>query len=327
MVNDLLDMAKVEAGKIDFRPGTVEVARVFGALRGMMRPLIQNEQVNLNFEDPPADLILHTDEGKVNQILRNLISNAIKFTEQGEVFIRAWTEEDSVFFAVTDTGIGIAANHQESIFREFSQVENPLQARVRGTGLGLPLSRRLAELLGGTLTCTSKEGVGSTFVLQLPLLGAHRPGEPVSTETAMSSSLYSIPAYEGTHRGTILVVDDEVVARYLAKQLFRGSQYLITEAANGVEGFERARFDRPDLILLDLAMPHRSGFDLLDDLKSDPATKDIPVVLNTSATLTAADLERLDGQYVAILSKQPGDRSQAYGVIRNILGEPELFAK
>jgi signal transduction histidine kinase len=168
MVNDLLDIAKVEAGKIDLRMGTVEVAKLFGGLRGMMRPLTHGESVSLVFEDAPEDLLIVSDEGKISQILRNLISNALKFTEHGEVRVGVSCEKSQLTFAVSDTGIGIAPDDQERIFREFAQIESPVQRRVRGTGLGLPLSRKLAELIGGTLTVSSALGAGSTFRLTIP---------------------------------------------------------------------------------------------------------------------------------------------------------------
>ena len=169
-MNDLLDLAKVEAGKTVVQPVDFEVEQLFGALRGMLRPLLLNQSVSLVFEDA-ADLPpLHTDEAKVSQILRNLISNALKFTERGEVRVSVWMDDRSgtITFIVADTGIGIAPEDQERIFEEFSQLEHRLQRRVRGTGLGLPLARRLAELLGGTLLVTSEPGIGSTFSVSLP---------------------------------------------------------------------------------------------------------------------------------------------------------------
>ena len=153
LVNDLLDLAKVEAGKTVVRPAEFSVENLFGALRGMLRPLLLNQSVSLVFEDATALPPLYTDEGKVSQILRNLISNALKFTERGEVRVtagRAGCGRVRSRFSVADTGIGIAPQDQARIFEEFTQLEHRLQSQVRGTGLGLPLSRRLAELLGGT---------------------------------------------------------------------------------------------------------------------------------------------------------------------------------
>lgn len=328
MVNDLLDIAKVEAGKVELRIGTIEVAKLLGGLRGMMRPLIHGENVSLVFEEPPDDLVIVSDEGKINQILRNLISNALKFTEHGQVRIRVSREKGQVVFSVSDTGIGIAPDDQERIFREFAQIENPVQRKVRGTGLGLPLSRKLAELIGGTLTVTSALGAGSTFRLTMPLtVDDSVPAGHGQFIESGSTGLEPLHAAEGGSPGSILVIDDEEVARYLTRQLFRGTRYLITEAPGGIEGLERARFDQPSLILLDIHMHDRNGFEILEDLKSDSATKDIPVVLHTSYTLTRDDILRLNGRHAAVLPKQAGDHGEAIAVIRELLGEPHLFSK
>jgi signal transduction histidine kinase len=169
LVDDLLDLAQVEAGKTVVRPDAFDVERLFGALRGMFRPLLVSQGVTLAF-DPAEDLPpLWTDEARVSQILRNLISNALKFTESGEVRVSAAAEGlECVTFSVTDTGIGIAPEDQRRIFEAFTQLEHRLQRGARGTGLGLTLSRRLAELLGGRLSVESRPGLGSTFRLTLP---------------------------------------------------------------------------------------------------------------------------------------------------------------
>ena len=169
LVADLLDLARIEAGKIEVRLASFTVTDLFGALRGMFRPLMTSDDVALVFEAPEHEVTLTTDEGKLSQILRNLISNAIKFTERGEIrVVAALDSDDHLVFRVTDTGVGIAPEDQARIFEEFTQVENPLQKHVRGTGLGLPLSRKLAGLLGGRLEMESTPGLGSRFELRLP---------------------------------------------------------------------------------------------------------------------------------------------------------------
>ena len=154
MVDDLLDLAKVEAGKIEIRPSTFEIGQAFGALRALMKPLATNEAVALVFVDPPPGLSMRTDESKLGQILRNLVSNALKFTEKGEVRVAVSHDEATgdISFSVSDTGVGLAPENREAIFQEFSQIHNSLQRKVKGTGLGLPLSRKLAELLGALST-------------------------------------------------------------------------------------------------------------------------------------------------------------------------------
>ncbi|HEX8153432.1 MAG TPA: ATP-binding protein, partial [Thermoanaerobaculia bacterium] len=161
LVSDLLDLAKIEAGKIEIRAAEFEVSNLFSALRGMLRPLLLNRSLGLVFEDADTLPPMVSDEGKVSQILRNFISNALKFTEAGEVRVSAVLGggASTIVFAVADSGVGIAPEDLERIFEEFTQVANPLQARHKGTGLGLPLTRKLAILLGGNVGVRSEVGV------------------------------------------------------------------------------------------------------------------------------------------------------------------------
>lgn len=170
MVNDLLDLAKVEAGRIDISPDWFEMVDLFSALRGMFKPVLTNPEVVLVFEEPEGVPKLYNDDRKLAQILRNFISNALKFTPRGEVRVSVREAgSEHVTFAVSDTGIGIAPEFHSAIFRDFSQVDSPMQKRLRGTGLGLSLSKRLAELLGGTVALHSVLNEGSTFSVTIPM--------------------------------------------------------------------------------------------------------------------------------------------------------------
>jgi len=170
MVDDLLDLAKIEAGRITISPAWFDLMDLFSALRGMFRPLIEGNQVDLLFEDPPPLPLLYTDDKKLAQILRNFISNAVKFTPNGQVVVSARLVEDhSVRFSVRDTGIGIPQDALPTLFEDFVQVDTPLQKRLRGTGLGLSLCKRFAELLGGRVGVVSEVGHGSEFHVTLPL--------------------------------------------------------------------------------------------------------------------------------------------------------------
>lgn len=169
LVGDLLDLAKVEAGKTTVRAAPFEASELFGALRGMLRPLLATTRVTLHFDEPVGLPTLCTDEGKVSQILRNLVSNALKFTDHGEVRVGARCLGERAAFSVSDTGMGIAREDLERIFQDYGQIDSPVQRRVRGTGLGLPLAKRLAELLGGSITVESEPGVGSTFTVEVPM--------------------------------------------------------------------------------------------------------------------------------------------------------------
>lgn len=171
MVDDLLDLAKIEAGRISISPGWFDLMDLFSALRGTFRPLVEGAgSVDLVFEDPPPLPMLYTDDKKLAQILRNFISNALKFTPQGKVVVSARLEpEDHIRFSVRDTGIGIPEHMLDALFEDFVQVDSPIQKRLRGTGLGLALCRRFAGLLDGTVGVESTMGAGSEFHVILPV--------------------------------------------------------------------------------------------------------------------------------------------------------------
>ncbi len=170
MVNDLLDLAKIEAGRITVSAAWFEMVDLFAALRGMFKPILASTKLSLIFEEPDNIPRLYTDHMKLSQILRNFISNALKFTPKGEIRVSArHSPENYVIFAVSDTGIGIAPEHHHAIFEDYVQVDSPIQKRLRGTGLGLALSRRLARLLGGDVAVQSELGAGSTFSVSIPV--------------------------------------------------------------------------------------------------------------------------------------------------------------
>jgi signal transduction histidine kinase len=170
MVNDLLDLAKVEAGRITISPEWFEMVDLFAALRGMFKPIAATTSVSLVFDEPEGEIKLYSDDKKVSQILRNFISNALKFTPEGEVRVSArMLDAEHVEFAVSDTGIGIAPEHIPNLFADFVQLDVRLQRRLRGTGLGLSLSRKFAMLLGGTVAVESEPGKGSRFSVTLPV--------------------------------------------------------------------------------------------------------------------------------------------------------------
>ncbi len=178
MVNDLLDLAKLDAGRVTISPAWFEMVDLFSALRGMFKPIVASETVALIFEEPTHVARLYTDGKKLSQVLRNFIGNAIKFTPQGEVRVTATlVEGERVRFAVSDSGIGIAPEHLAGLFQDFVQVDAPIQKRLRGTGLGLSLSKKLAHVLGGDVAVTSELGRGSTFTVTIPLT---LPGVPLT---------------------------------------------------------------------------------------------------------------------------------------------------
>ncbi len=249
LVEDMLDLAKVEAGRIDVHASEFEISELFGALRGMLRPLLVNDRLSLVIEEPRTREVLYTDEAKASQILRNLISNALKFTEAGEVRVTAEVlpARDGlpkrVAFRVADTGIGIAEEDIDRIFEDFVQVDGPLQRKLRGTGLGLPLSRRLAKLLGGDVYAESRVGHGSKFTLELPVTYTISPSE------------LTMPEFVADHsRAPVLVVEDDAVDRFLIERHLRDTPFQPCFAATLPEA--RVMLSRlvPAAIVLDVVL-------------------------------------------------------------------------
>ena len=180
MVDDLLDLAKVDAGRISISPEWFEMVDLFSALRGMFKPIVGTGAVSLIFEETSAIPRIYTDDRKLSQILRNFISNALKFTTSGEVRVTAsLAAEGLVEFAVSDSGIGIAADHLPALFSDFVQIDSRIQKRLRGTGLGLSLAKKFAELLGGSVGVTSEVGRGSRFFVVIPTHYVNAP--PIGT--------------------------------------------------------------------------------------------------------------------------------------------------
>lgn len=306
LVSDLLDLAKIESGKVEVRPAEFEVTNLFSALRGMLRPLLLNRSLSLVFEEVDGLPPMFSDEGKVSQILRNFISNALKFTEAGEIRVSAAQEGELIRYSVADTGIGIAPEDQERIFEEFTQIDNPIQRTQKGTGLGLPLTRKLATLLGGRVGVHSTPGLGSTFWAEIPIRYAGR----VASSAELAAG----------RRVRILIVDDDETARYTLASFATRPEVDILEAENGLEGIARAQNDRPDLIMLDMMMPGLGGHEVLSRLKSDPATADIPVVIVTSRFVNDAERDQILTRAARVVYKGDLSRDTVSQAIAAALG-------
>src|ERR1700678_3226516 len=249
LVNDLLDLAKVEAGKVEAKPVEFRVGDLFAALRGMLRPLLLKQAVDLVFEDVDQIPVMFSDEGKISQILRNFISNALKFTERGEVRVSAGlADEDDVVFRVTDTGIGIAPEDQQRIFQDFAQVDHPIQRRVKGTGLGLPLSQKLAKLLGGEVQVESRLGEGSIFSVHLPLKYEQRVDLTLASESA-------IAAAQADPEGLpVLVLEDKIEMMMMYRSYLKNSGFQLIPASTVREALDALERIRPKVIVLDLIL-------------------------------------------------------------------------
>ena len=271
LVNDLLDLAKVEAGKTVMRPSEFSVQSLFGALRGMLRPLLAGDAVSLVFDEATDIPVLTTDEGKVSQILRNFISNALKFTEQGEVRVAAAyaAATDTITFSVSDTGIGIAPHNHDAIFQEFTQVENRLQHKYKGTGLGLPLSKRLAELLGGGIRLASEIGAGSTFSLVVPRIYQ----APASQQDALIAERLE------PNRMTIVALDDNAADLAVLQTMLRGSSYQLVATRSIGEARRAAMQHRPRALILDVMVGDDFSWGLLAEIKKTPELAGMPILV------------------------------------------------
>ncbi len=272
LVNDLLDIAKIEAGKTEVKPTAFYVSEMLSALRGMLKPLLVSNKLALNFTFPQEDIELFQDEAKISQILRNFISNALKFTEVGSIEVSVSIDEKQcVTFAVKDTGLGIPEEHLELIFEEFSQVENHLQKGVKGTGLGLPLCKNLASLLHGKISVESTVGEGSTFAVSVP-----------ARIKLVSSIEDPIPALIiEDNRLPVMIIEDEdfeqlLYSRYLDDSEFRGIPARSLREANAMWNQVK-----PVAVLLDIMLKGEDSWRWLADLKQDEE-RSVPVIIASS---------------------------------------------
>jgi signal transduction histidine kinase len=266
LVNELLDLAKAESGRLEPHRESTDLQRIFTSLRGTSRAMPISEETTLVVDDPIDIPPLYTDPIMLTQVLRNLLTNGIKFTPAGTVRMTANVQGDGfVSLTVADTGIGIPADEQERVFEEFHQVHHALQASTTGTGLGLPYARRLVEILGGTIDLVSSPDRGSTFTVRLPV-GAVPDGDVAGLDTPI----------------TVLVVDDDEAFRTAAAGVLRACGFGVAEIADGRAVAPAVQARRPDIVLLDLRLEQTDGLVVLDTLTSDDDLRTIPVVMVTA---------------------------------------------
>ncbi|MGH7322256.1 MAG: response regulator [Candidatus Rokuibacteriota bacterium] len=275
LINGILDLSKIEAGRVEVQPVGFDLEGLVDLCLRTVEPMIRSDRLRLVKEIEGGLPPLSTDRDKLKQILMNLLSNSVKFTESGTVSVTARRHDGEIAIAVADTGIGIPADALELIFEEFRQLDSSTTRQYGGTGLGLSISRHLARLLGGDLTVESTVGVGSTFTVTIPLrydavrLAERAPGTPAREERAVPPATARI----------VLAIDDDPNVIYLLRETLAEAGYHVVGALGGEEGLQQARALRPFAIMLDILMPHRDGWEILHDLKIDPATRHIPVIV------------------------------------------------
>lgn len=279
LINDILDLSKIEAGKMSLFLEPVDIARMAAEVAPMIGPLAAKNNNAFEMRCPPGIGTMRTDLTKLRQTLFNLLSNACKFTENGRVTLDIRRGDDGmILFGVSDTGIGMEPHQIEKLFSEFVQADASTTRKYGGTGLGLAISRKFCRMLGGDITVTSTPGQGSVFTAALP---AESKDPPASPAPAADAAAPPPAADSGGARGTLLLIDDDPDSRDLLRRMLKKEGYAVLEAADGAEGIALARKRLPDLITLDVMMPRMDGWAVLSALKADPRTEDIPVVMIT----------------------------------------------
>jgi PAS domain S-box-containing protein len=281
LINDILDLSKIEAGKLELFPETFDVRTTIGEVATTVAPLVEKNGNRLEIRCADGVGSMHSDLTRTRQVLLNLLSNACKFTEHGVIGLAAERERAAdgsewVVLRVSDSGIGMTPQQMAKLFEAFAQAEASTARNYGGTGLGLAITRRFCRMMGGDVTVESAPGRGSTFTARLPA----RLAEARPRAEEAPAAVPPPPAGEAVS-GTLLVIDDDPEARNLMRRFLGKEGFRIEEAADGEAGIRRARELRPDVITLDVLMPGMDGWAVLAALKGDPALADIPVILAT----------------------------------------------
>jgi PAS domain S-box-containing protein len=267
LINEVLDLSKIEAGKMELYLETVDIGKLVGDVATTVQPLVERNGNRLELVHRNEPGSMRTDATRVRQVLLNLLSNAAKFTENGVLTLESERSADVMVFRVRDTGVGMTPEQLGRLFEAFTQAEASTSSKYGGTGLGLALSRKFCQLMGGSLTVASEPGKGSCFTATIPLAA-----EPADEETSVAA---------GGAMGTVLIVDDDAAARNLLSRILGKEGYRVLEAASGEAGLRMAAEHCPDAITLDVVMPGMDGWAVLSALKTDPALADIPVIMLT----------------------------------------------
>ncbi|MEO6906026.1 MAG: response regulator, partial [Ginsengibacter sp.] len=287
LINDVLDLAKIEAGRMEWNQEKVSLSEVVERAVSATTSLFDQKDIKLikKIEDNIPDII--GDPDKLIQVVINLFSNAVKFTENGGVTCKVFQKDNEVIVSVSDTGIGIAPEDYGAVFEQFKQVGgDTLTDKPKGTGLGLPICKEIVEHHGGHIWVESKIGKGSIFSFSIPFIPSvnknNKKEKPIHLDELVKQLKEQVGFSKlkmNGHPASILVVDDDDSIRSLLEQELSEAGYLIEQATNGKQALECIRKNRPDLIILDVMMPEMNGFDVAAILKNDPQTMDIPIII------------------------------------------------
>lgn len=327
LINDILDISKIEAGRMDLYLERFEIDHLVAEVQNTIQPIADKNRNTLRVNLAPNLGSMTADLTKVRQSLLNLLSNAAKFTQQGEIAIEVRREvcmrnsdpntvetdhypQSYIIFQVSDTGIGMTSEQMNTVFKAFDQADASTTRQYGGTGLGLAITRHFCQMMGGEILVDSQWGVGSTFTIRLP--ARVRPFKTMGPKS-LSTSPTTSPSASNTLTNTVLVIDDDPAVRELIARRFKKEGFCIETAATGKEGLHRARELCPDAIILDVLMRDMNGWSVLSALKADPDLAEIPVIMSTilddrnlGFTLGAADFltKPIDNQRLSrLLSK------------------------
>jgi signal transduction histidine kinase/DNA-binding response OmpR family regulator len=318
LINTVLDIAKIEAGRMDVIASNFRIGALADQCVNLATPLLKSKVTLVKQVDASLGTV-RSDQDKIKQIVINLLSNAAKFTHEGSITLAVKKLDEHTFtISVADSGIGISEEALDRIFDEFQQADTSTTRRYGGTGLGLAISRNLARLLGGDLTATSELGEGSTFTLTLPLQHGQRPTLPSDTQLDTVRKLEHHVETE-TARKRILVIDDDPDAEYLLQESLSQNEFAVIGTRNGYDGLRVAREQKPDAILLDVLMPEIDGWQVLNDLKMDAETTDIPVILLTIVDKKALGFKLGAAAYLL----KPLDPGAVLETLRHVIGEKD----
>jgi signal transduction histidine kinase/CheY-like chemotaxis protein len=296
LINDILDLSKIEAGKMDVYFENFEIAAMIKDVVSTIKPLINKNSNTLDVQMPENIGIMRTDLTKVRQGLFNLLSNASKFTDKGQVTLSVQREFGPkvtwIEFSITDTGIGMSPEQMANLFQEFSQADASTTRKYGGTGLGLAITKRFCQMLGGDVTVTSEVGKGSTFIMRLP----EKPVDVMPDAVVSGTGPLDGADLPSGRESIVLVIDDDRTVHDLIKRFLSKEGFRVETAESGEEGLRKARELRPAVITLDVMMPSMDGWAVLTALKADPLLAEIPVVMltivddkNMGFTLGASD--------------------------------------
>ena len=314
LINDILDLSKIEAGKMELFLEEFDIRDMLDDVLSTVRPLIESKQNRLEVECPEEIGTMVADLTKIRQTLFNLLSNASKFTESGEIRVSVRREERQgspwLVFGIRDSGIGMDADQMSRIFDSFSQADNSTTRNYGGTGLGLTITRRFCEMMGGEVNVESQPGMGSEFSVSIPavVIDPEAAIEEVPADETASDQ-------DGGDGPLVLVVDDDDAAREVMRRTLRAGGLRVAEAQSGEEALRRVHEMNPSIITLDVMMPGTDGWSVLGRLKQDPRSRDIPVVMATIA-------EEEDFAYSLGASdflNKPIDRGQLLSTVSRIL--------